>query len=166
MDEFEIDEYGNKYWYRDGEQHRDDGPAVEYADGRKEWFHKNKRHREDGPAIEWNDGCSIWYYKGIFVGMGGKPDPALWAKLTSKDAGGGPLRLNGCIVDLGGSKYWFKDDQYHREDGPAIEWPSGVKSWWFNGTQLSTGNRGFWMLWDRLTDKQRGNPNLLRYMPR
>ena len=76
-------------------------------------------------------------------------------------------REDGPAVELtDGYKGWYKDNQYHREDGPAIEWPSGVKSWWFNGTQLSTGNRGFWMLWDRLTDKQRGNPNLLRYMPR
>jgi len=34
----EIDEYGNKRWYLNGLLHREDGPAVEYADGNKEWW--------------------------------------------------------------------------------------------------------------------------------
>ena len=29
----EIDEYGTKYWYKDGKLHRDDGPAIEYING-------------------------------------------------------------------------------------------------------------------------------------
>jgi hypothetical protein len=28
---------------------------------------------------------------------------------------------------------YFKDDQYHREDGPAIETASGDKFWYING---------------------------------
>ena len=29
---------GHKYWYRDGGLHREDGPAIEYLDGRHRWF--------------------------------------------------------------------------------------------------------------------------------
>jgi hypothetical protein len=40
---------------------------------------------------------------------------------------------NGIIVDLEGNKCWYKNDKYHREDGPAIEWADGSKSWYING---------------------------------
>jgi len=39
-----------------GNLHREDGPAIEWADGSKEWWINEKLHREDGPAIEWADG--------------------------------------------------------------------------------------------------------------
>ena len=32
--------------------HREDGPAIEYANGNKHWYLNGKLHREDGPAIE------------------------------------------------------------------------------------------------------------------
>ena len=32
-----IDSYGTKRWYQNGQLHREDGPAVEYADGTKSW---------------------------------------------------------------------------------------------------------------------------------
>ena len=31
-----------KSWHRNGKRHRDEGPAVEYADGRKEWYRNDK----------------------------------------------------------------------------------------------------------------------------
>jgi hypothetical protein len=70
-------------WYKDGNLHRVDGPAVEDADGTKRWFKGDKlhrvevrrlniqgtkywykdgeRHREDGPAVEDADGTKLWY---------------------------------------------------------------------------------------------------------
>ncbi|CAB4196751.1 hypothetical protein UFOVP1290_271 [uncultured Caudovirales phage] len=62
-----IAPYGNKYWYLEGELHREDGPAVEYPDGTKEWWLEGKLHREDGPAVEYPDGTKEWYlnYKNI-----------------------------------------------------------------------------------------------------
>ena len=59
---------GEKWWYRDGERHREDGPAIECTDGTKEWYREGERHREDGPAIERSDGTKVWYRNGIFVG--------------------------------------------------------------------------------------------------
>ena len=63
----EIDENGNKFYYSDKAMtklHREDGPAVERADGRKEWFINDQLHREDGPAFEWTDWGKEWYING------------------------------------------------------------------------------------------------------
>lgn len=54
------DRDGTRRWFRDGEFHRDDGPAVERANGSREWYRDGKRHREDGPAIEWAGGREWW----------------------------------------------------------------------------------------------------------
>jgi len=43
---------GSKYWYKHGRRHRNNGPAVELINGFKEWFKEGKRHRLDGPASE------------------------------------------------------------------------------------------------------------------
>lgn len=32
----------------------------------------------------------------------------------------------------GGDKYWFMNNELHREGGPAIERNNGVKEWWVN----------------------------------
>lgn len=51
-------------WYLNGKLHREDGPAVEYANGEKCWYLNGKRHREDGPAIEYVNGDRKWYLNG------------------------------------------------------------------------------------------------------
>ena len=35
-----------------------------YEDGLKEWFLNGERHREDGPAYEWADGTKAWFLNG------------------------------------------------------------------------------------------------------
>jgi hypothetical protein len=55
---------GDKCWYLDGKLHREDGPAIKYANGSKSWYLDGKRHREDGPAVEWSDGIKSWYLNG------------------------------------------------------------------------------------------------------
>ena len=55
---------GTKYWYRNDQLHREDGPAIEYADGTKYWYRNGQLHREDGPAIEYADGTKWWYFRG------------------------------------------------------------------------------------------------------
>ncbi len=47
--------------------HREDGPAVEHADGSKEWWVSGQQHREDGPAIERAGGSKEWWVNGICV---------------------------------------------------------------------------------------------------
>jgi len=55
---------GNRYWYLNGQLHREDGPACEYANGSREWWLNGKCHREDGPAIEYTNGSRQWYLNG------------------------------------------------------------------------------------------------------
>ncbi len=35
-------------------------------------------------------------------------------------------------------EYRNESGQYHREDGPAVEWSSGVKEWYINGLRHRT----------------------------
>ena len=52
---------GTRNWYRNGDLHREDGPAIEEPDGTRWWYRNGKLHREDGPAIEEPDGTKYWY---------------------------------------------------------------------------------------------------------
>ena len=45
--------------------YREDGPAVELADGNRCWCIDNKLHREDGPATENSKGEKRWYIEDI-----------------------------------------------------------------------------------------------------
>jgi len=57
-----IDEYGTKWYYNEqGQLHRTDGPAVEYANGDKSWWVNDQRHRTDGPAVEYANGDKEWW---------------------------------------------------------------------------------------------------------
>ena len=38
-----------------------------------------------------------------------------------------------CIIDIDGTKIWFLNGQFHREDGPAVELTDGTKKWYING---------------------------------
>mgnify|MGYP003332584576 FL=1 len=56
-----VDNDGHKEWYINGKLHREDGPAVEYANGDKRWYINDQLHRKDGPAIEYASGYKCWY---------------------------------------------------------------------------------------------------------
>ena len=40
-------------------------------------------------------------------------------------------------TDPAGTKYWYQNDQLHRTDGPAVEYPNGTKRYWINGKELT-----------------------------
>jgi hypothetical protein len=89
-----INEDGDKFYYNDKAMkilHREDGPAIEYADGSKEWYLNGKRHREDGPAIEYADGSKEWY-------LNGKRH-----------------REDGPALEYRGNKYWYLSNVYYSE---------------------------------------------------
>lgn len=54
-------EYISKEWYKNGKLHREDGPAIEYSNGKKEWWIEDARHRVDGPACEYSSGYKEWW---------------------------------------------------------------------------------------------------------
>jgi hypothetical protein len=58
---------GRKEWYRYGQRHRVDGPAVEHESGDREWWLDGKPHRVDGPAQEYADGGVVWWLDGKVV---------------------------------------------------------------------------------------------------
>ncbi len=61
-----IDEYGNKFWYKNDKRHRDnDLPACECTNGRKMWYVNGECHRDnDLPACEYSNGARFWYING------------------------------------------------------------------------------------------------------
>ena len=65
-DGMHVDEYGNKVWYKDGQYHREDGPAIIWANGTEWWYKNGQRHRLDGPAIEHANGDKGWYKNGTW----------------------------------------------------------------------------------------------------
>ena len=53
-------------------------------------------------------------------------------------------RMIECKTDDAGNKFWFLNGEYHREDGPAIEFANGNKSWYLHGKEVT--------VYDVLTD--------------
>ena len=67
----------DKYWYdSDGKWHRENGPAIEWADGGKFWYKHGKRHREDGPAYE-----SVYGYKEYWLENIKYTEKEYWEKI-------------------------------------------------------------------------------------
>jgi len=39
-------------------------------------------------------------------------------------------------IDIFGNKHYRLNGELHREDGPAIEYPNGSKSWYYHGKYI------------------------------
>jgi len=85
---------GKTFWYNEGSLllHREEGPAIEWANGNKHWYLEGRLHREGGPAVEWHDGTKKWYLEG---------------KCHRED---GPA-----VEYPGGQKYWYLEGKYYTE---------------------------------------------------
>ena len=107
--------FGTKRYWKDGMVHRDDGPAVEYANGDLGFFQKGVCHRIGGPAfISVSEGRQEWWHEG---------------KLH---------RANGpAIVWDNGHQEWYFGGKKHRTDGPAITKTNGLKEFWIHGKQTT-----------------------------
>ena len=48
-----ITKAGSKHYFLKGKRHREDGPAIDYADGHKEWFLHGRCHKIEpvGPNV-------------------------------------------------------------------------------------------------------------------
>jgi hypothetical protein len=53
-------------YYKEGTNilNREDGPAIELADGTSQWFFNGKRHRLNGPAIDYSGERFEWWVDG------------------------------------------------------------------------------------------------------
>ena len=58
---------GIEQWTVKGKLHREDGPALIFADGGSYWYLNGLLHRENGPAIEFLNGHREWYLRGICI---------------------------------------------------------------------------------------------------
>lgn len=69
-------------------------------------------------------------------------------------------------IDEDGDKFYYSDREMkirHREDGPAVEWSDGSKSWWLNGkyhredgpaVEWAHGDKEWWVDDKRLTEDE------------
>jgi len=64
-----IDYFGNKNWYKNGDHHRLNGPAIKYMDGETHWWINGQTHRLDGPAIISSKGEKYWYYYNEYINV-------------------------------------------------------------------------------------------------
>jgi hypothetical protein len=56
-------------------------------------------------------------------------------KLT--DWSGLPTNFTGIVERRSGTKFWFVNGKFHREDGPVVERADGTKYWYLNGKKYS-----------------------------
>jgi hypothetical protein len=73
-DEYYCESNDGYFHTCNGNFHRDNGPAIEYADGKRMWYQYGRLHRLDGPAIEYTNGKRMWYQYGRLHRLNG---PAL-----------------------------------------------------------------------------------------
>lgn len=126
---------GDKYWYLNGKQHREDGPAIENTNGNKYWYLNGELHREDGPAIELAES-----YLGYTVkkwSINGK-----WHREDGPD-----------FEHTNGDKEWYLNGKQHRLDGPALEHANGDKEWWCNGEKYTKAEANFQLQKKLLNEK-------------
>ena len=104
-----INEGGVSHFYKNGKLHREDGPAIEYADGYKAWYLNGNLHRTDGPAVEYATGTKFWYLNGVLH------------------------RTDGPAIEYNnGDKLWYINGKLHREGAPAVEHADGGTLWYLN----------------------------------
>jgi hypothetical protein len=135
-------EYANgiKYWYNGkGEVHRED------ANGNKEWYKNDKYHKLDGPAVEYANGKKSWYIEGVNYTeeefnkkikemKTTNPEIDEFGNKRWRNEKGEFHRIDGPAIEfVDGYKTWYQNGQKHRIDGPAIEGPHGNNQWWVNG---------------------------------
>lgn len=103
----------SKEWLIDGKHIRDDGPAIEQADGTKCWTNAaGEFHRDnDEPAITGPD-REEWFINGKHGRVENKDCPSVIIK---------------------GIKHYYKDGKLHRVGAPTIIYPDGSQEWYFEG---------------------------------
>lgn len=68
------------------------------------------------------------------------------------------------LINTSGTKFWFLCGVRHRIDGPAIEWSDKTSDWYYHGEFLGISEAGFWKLWERLSEDERQNINLHKWI--
>jgi hypothetical protein len=110
----EVTKTYTKWYNLEGKLHRENGPAIEWADGDKWYYINGKRHREDGPAIEHRDGAKWYYINGklhredgpaVEYAKGGKSYYINDEELTEEEFNTRTKTCEGRVVEIEGVKY-------------------------------------------------------------
>lgn len=56
-------------------------------------------------------------------------------------------RDDGPAVIIDGDCWWYKNGKRHREDGPAVEYPNGSKNWHFYGNLINVSSQEEFERW-------------------
>ena len=101
------------YWYYYGKIHRDNEPAIIYANDNKEWLQFGEWHRQDDlPTHEYKDGTRMWF-SGLHL-----------------------HRLTGPAIELpNGGRRWYVNGQLH--GSPAIT-DDICEHWYHHGQHIKT----------------------------
>ena len=91
---------GDKYYLINDKRHREDGPAVECSNGDKSYYINDKLHREDGPAVEWANGDKSYYIND--------------KHLTEKEFNSRTKTCEGKVVEIEGVKYKLSKVQSYK----------------------------------------------------
>ncbi len=100
----EITKDGIQIWInnKNGNLHRENGPAVIHPDGRQFWYIDGNLHREDGPAMIGNAGKILEWFKHGF---------------RHREDGPAIIEYDECGNLL--YETWYMNNAIHREHGPA-----------------------------------------------
>ena len=129
---------GYKEWYKEDLLHREDGPAIEHANGDKHWYKEGKLHREDGPAIEYVNGCKEYWLEGKKLSKKAFDHKSVKNKIkvwSDKEFDNEPNK-NGFFVFEDDSKRYYKNGELHHLDGPAYT-KDNESQYWIDGIHLT-----------------------------
>lgn len=109
----------------DGKIHRTDGPAVIYKNGDTQWYLYGRIHREDGPAMTLNSHVT-YCINGEYV--------------RNTNTNTNTVIRHGQYVQkiiLSDGHAFYHRALLHCEDGPAVEYKTGIKQYWLCGVEYT-----------------------------
>jgi hypothetical protein len=136
-------------WIKDGEIHKDDGPAIENETALPSWYKSGFRHTIEKinkehlgflvvDDLDSKNKNNVWYKNGV---IHRDNEPAIEYENGTKIwfSNGKISRDNGPAIEYqDGTKVWFSNGKEHREDGPAVEYSKDSKRlarWFINGNE-------------------------------
>lgn len=139
-----IKQNGDKYYYKLGILHRENGPAIIKHNGDKHYYQLGFLHNDDGPAIQLSNGVNKWYKYGVELTedeFKSEFNDKLIFKKTIEIDGVRKTTKNGKLHSYndepalikGNKKEWYKDGLLHRIGGPAITIDDNIEAWYKDG---------------------------------
>ena len=150
---------GTRHWYQNGVKHRENGPAIESVNGHKLWLQNGLLHRTDGPAVEWCDGDKRWYINGEELTEAEFNQRVKMPEQEVFDA----LKYRIEVDKFGTRRYYNSVEQLHRDGGPAVVWANSDNFWYQNGqlhrtdgpaVEWGDGTKEWWLNGRMMTEEE------------